>query len=56
MKFDKDNIKKISYYVACVVMVVVIIWLFVGMVSASDDNKDISDAIARPTPIVTRVV
>lgn len=56
MKFDKDNVKKISYYVACALMVIVIIWLFVGMLSGSDKDKDISDAIARPTPIVTRVV
>ena len=58
MLVDKEKIKKIAYWIACIVMGIVILWLFISMLtgSGSKKNNDTIKSEARPTPLVTQVV
>ncbi len=58
MNMDKEKAKKIGYAVLCSVMVIVIMWLLLGMLFASDkDSKNTGEVTTpRPTPLVTQVV
>lgn len=57
MKIDMEKTKKIAYGVVCAVMVIVILWLFTGMLFGSSDKKKTDTTeVVRPTPLVTQVV
>lgn len=58
MKMDMEKLKKIGYGVVCFVMVAIILWLFIGMMleSSEDKKEKTSKELQRPTPLVTQVV